>query len=199
MLALPFAVTACGLSTRQYVERREWPLAVRRPNALAAPAGGPVLLVRDVTPGPLAGNRGLLTIQPDGSVQVGYYEEWAASPADAITASLRAWLAESGLFGAVLDPGSLASPDLVLESTLTAFVADPPAGQARAALAIVLLRERAGNTTVALEKTEAAAAPLAQPGAPAATAALRAALAGVLAATERDLAPFARLRTRRAR
>ena len=42
-------------------------------------------------------------------------------PAQAVEDGLRQWLAATGLFGAVLAPGSRLAADLVLEGDLTAF------------------------------------------------------------------------------
>ena len=58
VLAVPLALTACGLGTRPYAERRQWPLLVRRPQALPPRTGGPVLQVRSFTAGPSQGEAG---------------------------------------------------------------------------------------------------------------------------------------------
>ncbi len=183
-------LSGCGLSTRDYVERREWPLIAARPDPLPPRAGGPALLVRTTGAGPLTQARGLQTLQPDGSVAVAFYDEWAAPPAEAVEAALRGWLADSGLFSAVLAPGSRLSADLVLESDLTALVADPGAGQAKLGLSLVLLDQRSG-TRVLLQREISAQAPLASGDAAAEVAAWRAALADATGQTERALAPFA--------
>lgn len=189
-LLAALALSGCGLSTRDYVERREWPLQAARPAPLPPSPSGKVLLVRATGAGPLTQARGLQTIQPDGSVQLAFYDEWAAPPAEAVEAALRAWLGDSGLFAAVLAPGSRLPADLVLESTLTALVADPGAGEARLTLGIVLLDQRAG-TRVLSQQEVAVRAPLASADAPAEVAALRTALADALGRVEQALAGFA--------
>jgi hypothetical protein len=153
--------------------------------------GGKVLLVRSVQPGAGLEQRGLQTLQADGSLDVGFYDEWAVPPAEAVGACLRPWLAASGLFAAVLAPGSRERADLVLESELTVLLAEPAAGRARASMTIVLLDAKASTTRVLLQATEAAEAPLASADAPASVAAQRAALAGVLGKIEAAIAPFA--------
>jgi ABC-type uncharacterized transport system auxiliary subunit len=176
--------SGCGLSTREYVERREWPLVATRPDPLPPARLGPALLVRTTGAGPLTQARGLQTLQADGSVAVAFYDEWAAPPAEAVEAALRGWLADSGLFSAVLAPGSR------LESDLTSLVAEPGAGQAKIGLSLVLLDQRSG-TRVLLQREILAQAPLASGDATAEVAAWRAALADAMAQTERALAPFA--------
>ena len=114
VLASLLGLGGCGLSQRPYLERRQWPLIVRRPAALPARARGRVLLVRSIRAGPGLEARGLQSLQPDGSVKVDFYEEWAVPPAQAIEDDLRQWLAASGLFAAVLAPGSQLPADLVM-------------------------------------------------------------------------------------
>lgn len=184
------ALSGCGLSERPYLEKRDWPLAVTRPEGAAAGARvrRRVLLVRTVQAGPGLEARGLASLQPDGSVKTEFYETWSVPPAEGTEASLRAWLTASGRFAAVLNPGSRMSADLILESTLTALVADPGKGVARAAMSIVVLDQRGGGTRVAGQRMLQAEAPLNGTDAPARVAALRAALGQVLEQVEAALA-----------
>jgi ABC-type uncharacterized transport system auxiliary subunit len=171
-----------------YTQRRDWPIMVPRPDPLPPNPRGPVLLVRAVTPAPGLDRRGLLTMQPDGSMRVDFYEQWAVLPAEGVEEALRQWLAGSGLFSAVVSSGSTLTPDLLLEPTLTRFWADPGAFHADAALALVLLDRRRGGTHVRLQETIRGQAPLAGNDAPAAAHAILAALADVFAQTAQALA-----------
>ena len=193
-VAVPLVLAGCGLSERPYLERREWPLAVTRPSALPPPRHAPTLLLRALRAGPAVQARGLQTIQPDGSVQTAFYDEWAAPPAEAVEASLRAWLAASGLFAAVLAPGSRATPDLVLEGELESLVADPGGGVARAALSYVLLRAAGLADTVLTQAAPVATAPLAGRTPETEVAAMRAAVATLCGDVEHGLAGFVRRR-----
>ena len=92
-------------------------------------------------------------LQRDGSLHVDFYEQWAVPPAQAVENDLRQWLADSGRFSAVVAPGSRLNADLVLEGELDTFVADPNTGMARVALALVLIDQRQGSTTVLLQRT----------------------------------------------
>ena len=74
---------------------------------------GRVLLVRDVRAGPGLEVRGLQWLQRDGSVHVDFYEQWAVPPAQAVEDDLRQWLADAGLFRAVVAPGSRLNADFV--------------------------------------------------------------------------------------
>ena len=186
VLLLPL-LTACGLSERPYVERRQWPLRLRRPQALPPRRGGPVLEVRTLRAGPSLEVRGLQELQPDGSVRVDFYEEWAVPPAQGVEDALRLWLADCGRFAAVVAPGSRMPSDLVLEGELTALWSEPAAGHAHAALGVVVVDQRAVVPRILVQRTEAADAPLADATAPAEVAAQIAALAAVFSAIEAAL------------
>jgi cholesterol transport system auxiliary component len=125
---------------------------------------------------------------PDGSVRVDFYEQWAVPPAEAVEDDTRWWLADSGLFSAVVATGSRLTADYVLEGELLTFVADRNAGVARVALALVLIDQRPNPIKVLLQKTETAEVKLANNDPPAMAEAMRAAIAEVLRRSEADIA-----------
>ena len=184
-LLLPLLLAACGLSQRPYAERRQWPLEVARPAALPK-TGRKVLEVRSLRPGPGLELRGLQSLGADGSVTTAFYEEWSVPPAQGVEEALRLWLADSGLFAAVVAPGSRLPSDYILEGDLDALLTEPAAKRARAALGITLiangvtprvLLQRRFEATAALDGTDARAD----------SAAMLAALAIVLARVEAAL------------
>jgi ABC-type uncharacterized transport system auxiliary subunit len=184
VLVAAAALGGCGLSTRPYVERRDWPLLVRRPQALPPRVGAPVLLVRSLRAGPGMEARGLQTLRADGSIKTEFYEEWAVPPAEAVEDALRRWLAESGLFSGVLAPGSRLVADLVLEGELDALWTEPARHDAYAAVGVSVLEQNPAATKVRLQRTVSARTPLAEGGAPQAVAAMRAAVAQMCAEIE---------------
>lgn len=189
-LGAGLAVAAAGCSVlpaSPYTQRRDWPILVPRPDPLPPRAGGAVLLVRTVTAAPGLDRRGLLAMQPDGSLRADFYEEWAVAPADGVEAALRAWLAGSGIYAAVIASGSRLSSDLALECELTEFWADPGAGRAHAALALVLIDQRRGGTRVRLQHTVTGEATLDGKDTPAAVHGVLAALADAFAQTAQAL------------
>ena len=193
MLAGAAMTAGCSvLPPQPYTQRRDWPLVVRRPVVVPARPHGRMLLVRNVQAGPGLEARGLQWLLPDGSVHVGYYEQWAVSPAEAVDDDLRQWLASSGIFAAVLAPGSRLDADLVLEGELNALIANPGTGTARVALSLVLVDQRPGTPRILLQKTESAEVKLAGDGPPAMVQGLKDALAEVLRRTEADVAAAAR-------
>jgi ABC-type uncharacterized transport system auxiliary subunit len=183
------ALSGCSLLPQApYVQRRDWPLDVRRPSVSPRNPRGRVLLVRSVRAGPGLEARGLQWLQRDGSVHVDFYEQWAVPPAQAVEDDLRQWLADTGLFSAVVAPGSRLTADFVLEGELDVFIADLNAGVGRAALALVLLDQRQGSTKVLLQRTETAEVKLTGTEAQAIAEAMKAVTAAVLQRTEVDVA-----------
>jgi cholesterol transport system auxiliary component len=185
-------VTALGgcslLPQAPYVQKRDWPLDVRRDAALPPRRGGRILLVRNVQAAPGLEQRGLQWLQRDGSLHVDFYEQWAVPPAEAVADDLRRWLADAGLFGAVVAAGSRLNADFVLEGEVNTFMADLRTGTARASLAIVLYDQRPNPTRLLLQKTESAEVKLAGTDAPALAEGMKAALVEVLRRTEQDVA-----------
>ena len=183
------ALAGCSVLPQQpTLQRRDWPLDVRRGKTLPPRARGRVLLVRSVRAAPELEARGLQWLQRDGSLHVDFYEQWAVPPAQAVEDDLRQWLADAGLFKAVLAPGSRLNADLVLEGELDVFSVDLSAGVARTALALVLLDQRAGGTKVLLQRTESAEAKLGGTDPPAMVDALKASLVAVLGKSEQAIA-----------
>lgn len=189
LLAGAAALGGCSvLPSQPYLQRREWPLVVRRPDVRPPRTGGRVLLVRTVGAAPGLEARGVQWLLADGSVHVDYYDQWAVPPAQAVEDDLRRWLADAGLFAAVVGPGSRLDADLVLEGELTALVGEPAVGRARASLALVLLDQRAGGAKIRLQRTETATAPLASADPARVVAALTAAVGAVLGQAETAVA-----------
>lgn len=196
LLALPTLAACSVLPERPYVEVRRFPLNPQRNAALpaATPRAGRrrVLLIRLMRAAPGQDSRGLRSLRADGTEAIDYYAEWSAPPAELAEEALRRWLSGSGLFGAVVAPGSRAAAELVLETELTTLLADRGKREARAGLSAVLLREADGRTQVLTQLAVTGTAPLPDSTAPELTAAAMVeAFAAALGALERGIAPFA--------
>jgi len=182
LLAGTAGLAGCSvLPEHPYQERHEYPLVLPPPEAATPtpPAGARVVLVRSLRAGPGLDARGLRTIRPDGTEDLAFWEEWAVPPPQAIEDAIRAWLAASGHFAAVIGPGSEATPDYVLEGELTFLAADQARGQARAAASLVLLRHGTTNIPV-LQRVCEGTAPLTGPLAAARATAMLSAAAAML-------------------
>lgn len=192
--ALPLLAAGCTLlPDRPNVPVRRFPLSPTRPQTLAGGPRAPVLLVRRVRAVPGLQDVGLRRLRPDGAYEILNYEEWVAPPADLADFALRSWLQASGLFSAVVQAGSRAEADLVLEMQLTGLEAAPSAGRARAGLAGVLLREERLSSRVVQTLEAVGEAPLAtDASAPAMAQAMTQALGMAMVRLEAMLAPLAR-------
>ena len=104
--------------------------AALRPGARAAAAGDgtaqcPGAAGADPRAAPGMDVRGLRLVGADGQVSTGYWQEWAAPPAELAEEALRRWLAASGRFSAVTLPGSRLRANYVLEGELIRLQAEP--------------------------------------------------------------------------
>ena len=192
LLLAPLILGACSiLPDRPFVPARRYMLDPQRPTRNPPPPGAPVLLVRRLRAVPGLQDVALRRRRPDGAYVIAAFEEWIAPPADLAEASLRGWLSASGRFAAVVAPGSRADTTLVLEAQLTTLEAGP--GEARAALAGVLLREERLSARVLTAFEVSGSAPLPQGATPPVEAAgMVAALGECFGRLESTLAPFLR-------
>lgn len=195
MLLAPAALAACSvLPDRPYVETQRFPLEPRRTGAPVTGRGRRTLLLRTLSAGAGLDTRNLRVLRPDGTVQVDFYAEWAALPAEGAEQALRRWLIESRLFSAVLAPGSRLTPDFILEGELSTLIAVQAQGIARAELTLLLIDERNGSRLVGQLVSEGTA-PLpggtAPPTAEQAATAMVAALGNAFASLERALQRYA--------
>ncbi|GLR68011.1 hypothetical protein GCM10010909_26920 [Acidocella aquatica] len=151
-LCAPLALSACAslLPAQKYIPRTTWPLDPQPPAQNPANPSGPILMVRAITAAPGLDQQGLQSLAPGGSLNIDYYNNWAAAPADAVTQALINWTQASGAFSAVISPGSRLTPALILEGELTTLLADPEKNQATAVLTLVVIKPAAGLTASAL-------------------------------------------------
>ncbi|MFH5925083.1 ABC-type transport auxiliary lipoprotein family protein [Roseomonas xinghualingensis] len=195
LLVAPVVLGGCAVLNQPYVEPRRYPLLPRRPGQRAGRAGRKTLLVRSTGAAPGLESRLLPTLQPNGTMSVEYYAEWTAPPAGAAEEALRTWLIDSGLFSAVLAPGTRGPVDLLLESQLVALHIDLARGVAVASMSAVVMRETGQfGTQVVGQISETATVPVPpdRPLGPDAQAAgMVAALGAVLAKIEARIARHA--------
>ncbi len=185
ILCAPLALSACAslLPAQKYIAHTNWPLAPAPPAQNPANPSGPILMVRAITAAPGLEQQGLQSLAPDGSLNIDYYNNWVAPPADALTQALLSWAQASGVFSAVIAPGSRLTPAFILEGELTTLLADPAKNQATAVLSLVLIKPATGLTLSArplVQRCITGAAPLSGATPAAQAAAQNAALASVL-------------------
>lgn len=192
VLAAPLLAGACSVfPERPFVPARRYALSPERPSRATPRPGAPVLMVRRVRAVPGLQDVALRRRRPDGAYELAVFEEWIAPPADLAEAALRIWLGASGLFSAVIAPGSRADTSLVLEAQLSVLEAGPDS--ARAGMVGVLLREERLSSRVLMTFDVAGTAPLAANASPPTQAvAMVEALGQAFGQLEGALAPYAR-------
>lgn len=202
LVSLAALLGGCSvLPDRPYQESRRYLLAPTHPAPAPPRRGAPVLLVRVMRAAPGLDQRGLRSVGPDGRVSLAYWDEWAAPPPEAAEEALRRWMGASGLFAAVVAPGSRLPADVIIEAELVRLAALPAEAQAVAALSVLLLsspaRDAVGEARVLGQILAEGAAPLpnganggANPAPEAMAGAMQQALGTALAALERRLAPL---------
>lgn len=185
-------LAACSvLPQPKYVQQTQWPLQLHPARAVAGPKNGKVLLVRDVQASPGVDRLGLQWYEPNGSVHVDFYNQWAVTPSQAVTNNLQQWLAASGLFAAVVSPGSGLSPGLILDTQLTQFIADPRAMTAHTALQITLINPTRTPSQALLQQSIAGQARMPTDSPEGVADGLQAALADALGKVQGAISRFA--------
>ena len=164
LLVLPLAASCVKLE-RQPVEKRFYALETARPapGVVPALAASPAtMLVRRLHVSPRAAGRELVYRTAPSAWTADYYNMFFVSPADMLTQDLRAWLAAGGVCANVVDPGSLAAPEYILEGNVTAlhgdFAVKPP--QAVVEMQFLLLKSTGDERKVLLTREYRKSAPL---------------------------------------
>jgi ABC-type uncharacterized transport system auxiliary subunit len=116
-----------------------------------------------------------------------FYEEWSVPPAQGVEEAMRGWLSASGVFAAVLAPGSRAAPDFVIEGDLGALWTEASAGVAHAAMGVTLIAMQNEQPRVVMQRRYRETAAFSGAAPAGAVQAMLAAVALVLARIEGDV------------
>ncbi len=121
---LLLALLGSGCLGRHSYTKRQFVLAAARPAQPPGQTRDIVLAVRTFTVDPAYDSRGLLYRKGEAEYQSDFYHEFLIAPQDLISSQTRNWLAQSGLFKTVLEPGSLLEATHVLEGSVLALYGD---------------------------------------------------------------------------
>lgn len=160
--------TGCLSTSRPYPEKQRFVLDAPREASAPSREGGPLLEVPPFGQGPRLAGRQLVYRTAASEYVPDFYAEFWGPPGGLMADVVRRWLAGSGLFAGVLEPGSGLRPTLVLQgwiSELYGDYRDPAAPKAVLQLHLVLLDRRGAEPRILLqrdyraEETAAAATP----------------------------------------
>lgn len=121
---LVLAAMCSGCVSRHPYAKRQFVLEANRPDQPAGPSHDVVLAVRGFTIDPVCDSLGLLCRKGESEYESDFYNQFLVAPQALISSQTRAWLAQSGKFKAVLEPGSLIEATHVLEGNVLALYGD---------------------------------------------------------------------------
>jgi cholesterol transport system auxiliary component len=117
-VALLLTVLCSGCASRQPSAKHQFVLEATRPAPPARQPQDVVLAVRDFTIDPVYGGRGLIYRKGESEYESDFYNEFVIAPQALLANQTRNWLARSGMFRTVLEPGSLVEPTRILEGNV---------------------------------------------------------------------------------
>jgi cholesterol transport system auxiliary component len=184
------AVGGCLSTSRPYPAKQRFVLDASREAPLPPRAEGLLLEVPPFGEGPRLAGRELVYRTGEAEYASDFYAEFWAPPGALVADVARRWLAGSGVFGGVVQPGSALRPPLVLQgwvSELYGDYRDPAAPKAVLALHVMLLDRRGAAPRILLERDYRAEGSAAAATPEALVAAWDADLGQVLGSLEADL------------
>ncbi len=123
-VALLLAALCSGCMSRQPYAKHQFVLEAARPAQPARPPHDVALAVRDFTIDPVYEGKGLVYRKGESEYESDFYNEFVIAPQILVSSQTRAWLSRSGMFGTVLEPGSLVGPTHILEGSVLVLHGD---------------------------------------------------------------------------
>lgn len=123
-VVLLLAILCAGCVSRHSYTKRQFVLEATRPAQPVRQHPDIVLAIRDFTIDPVCEGRGLLCRKGESEYEADFYHEFLIAPQALISSQTRQWLAQSGIFQAVLEPGSLVEATHILEGNVLALYGD---------------------------------------------------------------------------
>ncbi len=121
LIVLAIILSGCGVDPHS---RHYYILDATRRAAPAKTEGEIILEVQRFTTDSTFASKKLVYRKTEFEYESDFYDEFFVSPAAMLTEKSRNWLAQSGLFARVLDPGSYTKPTHTLHANITALYVD---------------------------------------------------------------------------
>ncbi|MGE5294193.1 MAG: hypothetical protein ACM3VT_05140 [Solirubrobacterales bacterium] len=123
-MVLLLAGLSSGCAGRHPYAKHQFVLEASRPAESAGKKCDVALAVRNFTVDPVCDCRGMLYRKGQAEYESDFYNEFLIAPQILISTQTRNWLARSGRFRTVLEPGSLVEATHILEGNVLALYGD---------------------------------------------------------------------------
>ncbi len=117
-------IAGSGCNNRQTYDKEYYVLNADRRGEPTRADSDTILEVRRFTIDSAYADKGFVYRTGEFEYESDFYNKFLVSPAAMITEKTRNWLAESGLFGTVMDAATLVEPTHVIEGNVTALYGD---------------------------------------------------------------------------
>lgn len=162
---LALAASACVKLGGQPVEKKYYRITPVRTGEPAATKSDIVLKVRRMTVSDLYSTRELVYQMKGGRIESDFYNMFFVVPNNMLTTELRQWLATSGHFAHIVEPGSMVVPTLTLEGAINELYGDyttePPA--AVVSMQFFMVDEATADNEIVFSRDYKQRIPLSQP------------------------------------
>lgn len=130
------------------------------------PSGDVILKLRRLTVSDLYSTRELVYQMDGGRMVSDFYNMFFVTPQNNLTSELKNWLAASGLFAHIIEPGSMVVPTLTLEGVVNSLYGDYSAAQPSAVVSMqfFLVDEASPNNDIVFSKGYSQRVPFDSPG-----------------------------------
>ncbi len=147
--------SGCVSLAKSFPEKHFYSLDVVRQGEQVGPASGTVLKVQRFRISPRFEGKEMVYRTSDTRYESDFYNEWFISPNAMVTQQAQNWLANAGLFQAVVDSSSSLDATHVLEGSVTALYGDYRQKEAPKAVLdfqVVLINEGASHTEIVFRR-----------------------------------------------
>jgi len=128
LLTVALTATACVKLGGKPLDKRFFQITPVRSGEPAATSSDLILKVRRFSVSDLYNTRELVYRETGGRIDSDFYNMFFVTPGNMLTTELRKWLAKSGLFAHIIEPGSMVVPNLTLEGVVNSLYGDYSTG-----------------------------------------------------------------------
>ncbi len=165
ILVVALAATACVKLGGKPIDKKFYRIAPTRTAEPAAAPNDAVLKVRRMKISDFYNTRELVYQMKDGRIESDFYNMLFVPPSNMLTTELRRWLAASGRFTHIVEPGSMVVPTLTLEGVVGAMYGDYTTDTPTAVIEMqfFLVDENTTNNDIVFSRDYRQRIPLTQP------------------------------------